>query len=36
MVNESPAGSGALSRQPHRAADCQIFVRHKCQFYRRR
>jgi hypothetical protein len=31
-----PAGSEALSRQPTRAADCQIFVRHNCQFYSRR
>ena len=23
----------ALSRQPNRAADCQIFVRHKCRIY---
>ena len=26
MVTESPAGSDALSRQPDRAADCQIFT----------
>jgi len=36
MVNESPAGSDALSRQPDRAADCQIFVRHNCRIYHRR
>ena len=36
MVMESPAGSYARSRQPDRAADCQIFARHNCQFYSRR
>lgn len=35
-MKESPAGSHALSRQPDRAADCQIFARHNCQFYNRR
>jgi hypothetical protein len=34
-VMESPAGSDARSRQPT-AADCQIFIRHNCQFYSRR